>query len=176
MDAFSVAICKGLATRRLLPKHYIIIGLWFGGFQALMPAIGYFLAGNFGDYLQDYAHIVACILLCLLGANMMREGLKKDDEETSDGFGAKSMIGLALATSVDALAVGVTFALLPEIQIVPAISAIGIITFGLSALGLKIGHVFGRKYQSKAQIFGGVVLIVMGFQILLWPTNTPRKH
>ena len=136
MDAFAVSVCKGLSTQKLKTKHYLIIGAWFGGFQALMP-------------------------------NMIREGCSKEDGKANDSFSFKTMIVLAVATSIDALAVGITFALLPDVNIVAAVSFIGVITFIISAIGLKVGNIFGLKYKSKAEIAGGVILILIGTKILL---------
>ena len=168
MDAFSVAVCKGLSTNRLQKKHYFLVGAWFGGFQALMPAIGYFLGSTFKKYIDSYDHWIAFVLLGLIGANMLREAFsKKEDEDKSDSFSVKAMFILAVATSIDALAVGVSFALLPQVNITAAVLFIGVITFALSAVGLKVGNVFGAKYKSKAEIVGGVILILIGLKILL---------
>ncbi|MBQ7364327.1 MAG: manganese efflux pump [Clostridia bacterium] len=169
MDAFAVAVCKGLSTEKVKGKHFLWIGLWFGGFQALMPTIGYLLGSTFESYITPIDHWVAFILLGLIGANMLKEGLSKDCdcEKPNDSFSVKTMFVMALATSIDALAVGITFALLPDVNIVTAVSSIGVITFALSAVGLKIGNVFGMKYKSKAEIAGGVILILMGTKILL---------
>lgn len=168
MDAFAVSVCKGLSTRKLELKHYILIGLWFGGFQALMPTIGYFLGTTFEKYIVQFDHWIAFILLAFIGGNMLKEGLGKEvEEETDASFSVKNMFVLAVATSIDALAVGITFALLPDVNIGLAVGSIGVITFVLSAIGLKIGNVFGTKYKSKAEIFGGCVLILIGTKILL---------
>ncbi len=169
MDAFSVAVCKGLSTQKLQKKHYLIIGAWFGGFQALMPAIGNLLGSTFSKYIENYDHWVAFVLLVLIGANMLREAFSKEEEaETKDAsFSFKSMFVLAVATSIDALAVGVSFALLPDVNITAAVLFIGAITFILSAVGLKVGNVFGTKYKKKAEIVGGVILILIGVKILL---------
>lgn len=167
MDAFAVSICKGLSTQKLQIKHYLIIGAWFGGFQALMPTIGYFLGSTFEQYITAYDHWVAFVLLGIIGGNMIREGLSKDEEKADGSFSVKSMLVLAVATSIDALAVGITFALLPDVNIVAAVSFIGAITFIISALGLKVGNIFGMKYKSKAEIAGGIILILIGTKILL---------
>ena len=165
MDAFAVAICKGLSVCKVKPKHGWIVGLYFGGFQALMPLLGYFLGVQFQSLITDVDHWIAFVLLALIGANMIREAL--GEEECVDAsFSAKTMLPLAVATSIDALAVGVTFAFL-KVQIIPAVSFIGIVTFLLSALGLLVGNFFGAKFKSKAEFFGGVVLIAMGIKILL---------
>lgn len=167
MDAFAVSLCKGLSTQVLRPKHYLTIGLWFGGFQALMPTIGYILGSTFESYITAFDHWAVFILLTIIGANMIRESFS-DEEETADAsFGFKTMLLLALATSIDALAVGITFALLPDVNIAAAVSFIGATTFILSAVGLKIGNVFGMKYKKKAEITGGVILILIGIKILL---------
>lgn len=167
MDAFAVSVCKGLSTQTLKTKHYFIIGAWFGGFQALMPLIGYFLGSTFEQYITSFDHWVAFILLSIIGGNMLREGLSKDEENVDPSFSFKTMIVLAVATSIDALAVGITFALLPDVNIVAAVSFIGVVTFFLSAVGLKVGNIFGVKYKSKAEIVGGVILILIGLKILL---------
>lgn len=167
MDAFAVSICKGLSTQKLEIKHYLIIGAWFGGFQALMPTVGYFLGSTFEKYITSYDHWVTFVLLGFIGGNMIREGLSKEEEKANDSFAAKTMVVLAVATSIDALAVGITFALLPDVNIVAAVAFIGAITFIISALGLKVGNIFGMKYKSKAEIVGGVILILIGVKILL---------
>ena len=167
MDAFAVSVCKGLSTQKLKTKHYLIIGAWFGGFQALMPTIGYFLGSTFEKYITSFDHWVAFVLLAIIGGNMISEGCSKEDGKANDSFSFKTMIVLAVATSIDALAVGITFALLPDVNIVAAVSFIGVITFIISAIGLKIGNIFGLKYKSKAEIAGGVILILIGTKILL---------
>ncbi len=169
MDAFSVAVCKGLSVQKLQKKHYIIVGAWFGGFQALMPAIGYLLGSTFRKYIENYDHWVAFVLLVLIGINMLREAFSKGEEEKNENasFSFKSMLVLAVATSIDALAVGVSFALLPDVNITAAVLFIGAVTFILSAVGLKVGNVFGTKYKQKAEIVGGVILILIGIKILL---------
>ena len=167
MDAFAVSVRKGLSTKKLKVKNYIIVGVWFGGFQALMPAIGYFLGTRFEKYITNIDHCIAFVLLLLIGGNMIREALSKEEETANDSFSFKTMIVLAVATSIDALAVGITFGLLPDVNIVAAVSFIGVITFILSALGLKIGNIFGLKYKSKAELAGGVILILIGTKILL---------
>lgn len=166
MDAFAVSICKGLAMKKLSWKKALIIGLWFGGFQALMPTIGYLLGTKFESYVTAIDHWIAFVLLALIGANMIKEALCKEEDETNDSIDIKTMFLLAVATSIDALAVGVTYAFL-QVQIVPAVTFIGVITFSLSVAGVKIGNVFGLKYKSKAEITGGVILILMGTKILL---------
>lgn len=165
MDAFAVAVCKGLSVRKASPRHALTAGLYFGGFQALMPLLGYFLGTQFESLIQSVDHWIAFALLGLIGANMIRES-RAESEELNDSFGPKAMLPLAVATSIDALAVGVTFAFL-QVQIAPAVSLIGVTTFALSCLGVKLGNVFGAKYKSRAEFFGGVVLILMGAKILL---------
>lgn len=166
MDAFAVAICKGLAMKKLSWKKALIIGLWFGGFQALMPTIGYLLGTRFESYVTAIDHWIAFVLLALIGANMVKESFSKEEESSNDAVDFKTMFLLAIATSIDALAVGVTYAFL-QVRIVPAVSFIGVITFTLSIVGVKIGNVFGLKYKSKAELTGGILLIVMGIKILL---------
>lgn len=165
MDAFAVSICKGLSLGKIKVKHMCIAGLWFGGFQALMPLIGYFLGSFFADMITKYTHWIAFILLLILGANMIKEALG-DEENVDASMDVKNMFLLAIATSIDALAVGVTFAFL-QVNIIPAVSFIGVVTFVCSALGVKIGSIFGSKYQSKAEICGGVILILIGLKVLL---------
>lgn len=169
MDAFAVAICKGLSVQKLGWKHYLTVGVWFGGFQALMPTLGYLLGTTFERYITSVDHWVAFVLLCLIGGGMLKEGLAKEEEEKEEraGFDFKSMLLLAVATSIDALAVGITFALLPDVNIFSAVGLIGTITFCLSAVGLKVGNIFGLKYKSKAEVVGGVILILIGVKILL---------
>ena len=168
MDAFAVSICKGLSLGKIKFKHMCIAGLWFGGFQALMPAIGYFLGSFFADMVSKYAHWVAFILLAIIGGNMIKESFEKDECETCGdaAMDVKTMFLMAIATSIDAMAVGVSFAFL-QVQIIPAVTFIGVITFLCSGFGVKIGSVFGSKYKSKAELMGGIVLIIMGAKTLL---------
>ena len=166
MDAFAVSICKGLSVRKAEPRHSLIVGAYFGGFQALMPAIGYVLGRQFESLITSVDHWIAIVLLGIIGGNMIREALKGEQEELDDSFTFRTMLPLAIATSIDALAMGVTFAFL-QVQIVPAVLFIGVTTFVLSAVGLKVGNVFGAKYKSRAELFGGVVLVLMGIKILL---------
>ena len=166
MDAFAVSICKGLSVRKAQLKHMLCVGLYFGGFQALMPAIGYLLGTQFAALIASIDHWIAFVLLAFIGGNMIREALGHEEECLDASFSVKTMIPLAVATSIDALATGVTFAFL-RVNILPAVLFIGCTTFALSALGLKIGNVFGAKYKSGAELFGGVVLILMGCKILL---------
>lgn len=167
MDAFAVSVCKGLSTGWLKPRHYLAVGAWFGGFQALMPAIGYLLGSSFEKYITRYDHWIAFILLAFIGGNMLKEGFSKESENVNSSFRPSAMAVLAVATSIDALAVGITFALLPDVNIFAAVLFIGIITFILSCIGLKIGNVFGLKYKSRAEIAGGAILILIGLKILL---------
>ena len=165
MDAFAVSVCKGLSVRKASLSQSLVTGLWFGGFQAGMPLIGYLLGVSFSSLITNVDHWIAFILLAIIGGNMIRESFSP--EETCDGsFSVKTMLPLAAATSIDALAVGITFAFL-QVSIVPAVSFIGVITFLLSAAGLKIGNVFGSRWRSKAEFLGGLVLILMGAKILL---------
>ena len=165
MDAFAVAVCKGLALKKITLRHALIVGLWFGGFQALMPLIGYFLGAQFKEAIAAYDHWIAFGLLSLIGGNMIRESFS-DDEELNDDFGFRTMLLLAVATSIDALAVGVTFGFL-QVRILPAVCFIGVITFLLSAAGVKVGSLFGERWRKGAQIAGGVILILLGLKILL---------
>lgn len=165
MDAFAVSVCKGLSLGKIKPKHMCIAGAWFGGFQALMPLIGYFLGSFFAEMIEKYDHWVAFVLLAIIGGNMIKESFGKD-EKVDSSMDVKSMLLLAIATSIDALAVGVTFAFL-QVRIVSAVSFIGVITFIFSAVGVKIGSLFGTKYKSKAELFGGIVLVLIGIKILL---------
>lgn len=165
MDAFAVSICKGLSLGKIKVKHMCIAGMWFGGFQALMPLIGYFLGSLFADMITKYDHWIAFILLLFIGGNMIKEAVG-DEEHVNASMDVKSMFILAVATSIDALAVGVTFAFL-KVAIVSAVSFIGIVTFVCSAAGVKIGSIFGTKYSKKAELFGGVVLILIGSKILV---------
>lgn len=168
MDAFAVSVCKGLSTQTLRGRHYVCIGLWFGGFQALMPTIGYFLGSTFEAYITRFDHWVAFLLLGLIGANMLKEGFGHEEpDESNASFSFRTMLVLAVATSIDALAVGITFALLPDVDLGAAVGLIGVTTCLLSALGLKVGNVFGLKYKSRAEIAGGVILILLGLKILL---------
>ncbi len=165
MDAFAVAICKGLSMKKVRWKNVIIIATYFGFFQALMPLLGFLLGVNFRDKITNIDHWVAFILLVVIGINMIKEAISNKKEEQSDSIKFKDMIILAIATSIDALAVGVTFAFL-KVNIFLAISFIGIITFVISAVGVKLGAVFGYKYEKKAQLTGGIILILLGFKIL----------
>lgn len=173
MDAFAVAMCKGLSVPKAKKGHYLIVGLYFGGFQALMPLIGYILGFNFRTLVESFDHWIAFILLGFIGVNMIIESFDSNTEELDNLFSFKAMFPLAVATSIDALAVGVSYAFLPDMEtkIVPAIAFIGIITFSLSAIGVWIGNKFGAKYKSKAELTGGVILVLMGIKILLEHLN-----
>lgn len=167
MDAFAVAVCKGLSLNKVNFKNACTVGLWFGGFQALMPALGYLLGVNFAHLIQSYDHWVAFVLLAIIGINMVKESREKDCCDKNDAsLSFNTMLPLAIATSIDALAVGITFAFL-EVQIIKAASFIGVITFVCSCVGIKIGSVFGSKYKSTAELAGGIILILIGIKILL---------
>lgn len=166
MDAFAVSVCKGLAMKKISMKKMCIVGLWFGGFQALMPLVGYFLGIQFSDKIVSIDHWIAFVLLVIIGANMIKEAFGKDEEEADDSLKFKIMLVLAIATSIDALAVGVTFAFL-NVNIWISVALIGCVTFALSAVGVKIGNVFGVKYKSKSEIVGGCILIILGCKILI---------
>lgn len=166
MDAFAVAISKGLSMKKMIYKNVLIVGLYFGFFQALMPFIGYLLGKNFESFITSIDHWIAFILLSIIGINMIRECLKNDEEIYNDKFDIKTMVPLAIATSIDALAIGVTFSFL-RINIYLSTLSIGIITFVTSMLGVIIGKKFGDKFEKKAQIIGGIILIIIGSKILL---------
>lgn len=172
MDAFAVAICKGLSVKQLKLKHAIIVGLYFGGFQAFMPLLGYFLGSAFYTFIESFDHWVAFILLALIGGNMIRESFSKDEEECTDcekcaSFAFKAMLPLALATSIDALASGIAISFLTLPKMLICAACIGIITFSLSAAGVFVGNKFGQKYKSRAEFAGGVILILLGLKMLL---------
>ena len=166
MDAFAVAICKGLAMPKLSFKNMAIVGLWFGGFQALMPFLGYLLGSAFKVYIEGIDHWIAFFLLAIIGANMIKESFSKEDEKADASLSFKIMLTMAIATSIDALAAGITL-ILPGVSIITAVCFIGVITFTTSALGVKIGNVFGAKYKSKAELAGGLILILLGLKLLL---------
>ena len=167
MDAFAVAVCKGLALKKITFRHALIVGLWFGGFQALMPLLGFLLAAQFREAIAAYDHWIAFGLLVLIGGNMIREAVfEKEEAETDSALSFRSMLPLAIATSIDALAVGVTFAFL-DVKIVPSVTLIGVTTLILSMIGVKMGSMFGAKYEKKAEILGGVILILLGIKTLL---------
>ena len=167
MDAFAVSICKGLAVKKVKVKHMAISGVWFGGFQALMPLLGFLLGSAFEKYVTAIDHWIAVLLLGGIGANMIKEAFSKEENCSDCDFGIKTMFLMAVATSIDALAVGITFALLPDVNIIAAVSFIGVVTFVLSGIGVKLGNIFGARYKSKAELAGGVILILLGFKILL---------
>lgn len=166
MDAMAVSICKGLSVSKAEKKQMLTVGLYFGGFQAMMPLLGYWLGVNFQTLVESVDHWIAFVLLGLIGLNMIKESREDEVDELDAQFGPASMLPLAVATSIDALAVGITFAFL-KVQIIPAVSFIGITTFALSAVGLVIGNKLGARSKSKAELLGGVVLICMGTKILL---------
>lgn len=166
MDAFAVSICKGLSVSKLKARHSLITGSWFGIFQAVMPLIGYLLGVQFERYITNIDHWIAFVLLGIIGVNMIREALSGEEEEVCDSFSARSMFPLAIATSIDALAVGITFACL-GVPITIAVILIGTVTFALSAAGVKIGNIFGAKFKTPAEIAGGATLIILGSKILL---------
>ncbi len=166
MDAFAVSVCKGLSIRALMPRHAVIVGVWFGAFQALMPLAGWLLGAAFADMIAAVDHWIAFVLLAFIGGNMIREALGCGEEDCDPSLAPLAMLVLAVATSIDALAVGVTFAFL-RVDIVPAVALIGVCTFVISAAGVKVGNVFGTRYKSKAELFGGAVLVLIGLRLLL---------
>ena len=172
MDAFAVSVCKGLAMKRVTLKEEMTCGVWFGGFQALMPTIGFFLGTLFADAIEAVDHWVAFVLLAVIGINMLKEAFSKEDEccccdESNADLSVKTMFVMAVATSVDALAVGISLAMAGNVNIWLAAAFIGICTCTLSACGVKIGNVFGSRYEQKAQVAGGVILVLLGLKILL---------
>ena len=170
MDAFAVSVCKGLAMKKATLKSQMTCGIWFGGFQALMPLIGFFLGALFADAIKSFDHWIAFALLALIGANMLKEALENgcDCEEEHDAdMSVKTMFVMAVATSIDALAVGISLAMAGDVNIWAAIALIGVTTCVLSALGVKIGNIFGSRYEKKAEFAGGVILILLGIKILL---------
>lgn len=166
MDAFAVSVCKGLSMQKMSLKKAAVIGLWFGGFQALMPFIGYLLGKNFQKQIESIDHWVAFGLLVIIGGNMIREALSKDEETVDDSIKAKDMLVLAIATSIDALAVGISLACI-QVEIIPAVTCIGVVTFMLSMVGVKVGIIFGTRYKAKAEFAGGLILILLGTKIVL---------
>ena len=171
MDAFAVSVCKGLSMKKMNWKKAIIVALYFGFFQALMPTIGYFLGTTFENIVTKIDHWLTFILLSAIGINMLKEAFSKEKESLNDEVNFKTMIVLALATSIDALAIGITFAFL-KVNLLSAVMMIGIITFTISIIGVKIGNKFGDKYDKKAEIFGGVILIILGLKILVEHLST----
>lgn len=166
MDAFAVSICKGLSVPKIKLKHAFLVGIWFGGFQALMPAIGFFLGSQFASLITSIDHWIAFILLAFIGGNMIRESRSGEEEELNDSFSVRTMLALAVATSIDALAIGITFSFL-NVNIILAIILIGCTTFVISIVGICIGNVFGAKYKASAELVGGIVLVFIGLKILL---------
>ena len=165
MDAFAVSVCKGLSMQKMNWRYALVIGLYFGGFQAGMPLIGYLLGMGFQSRIEAVDHWIAFLLLGFIGINMIRESRDTDEEHVDPSIGFRTMVVLAVATSIDALAVGVTFAFL-QVAILPAVCFIGVVTFFLSAVGVKIGNVFGTRYKSRAELTGGIILVLMGIKIL----------
>lgn len=166
MDAFAVSVCKGLAMERPTWRRAVVPGLWFGAFQGLMPLLGWLLGSRFAQYITAVDHWIAFALLVILGVNMLREARCADDGEADASLGVRTMLAMAVATSIDALAVGITFAFL-EVAIVPAVCFIACVTFVISTLGVKVGALFGDRFQAKAEALGGIILIVLGVKILL---------
>ena len=169
MDAFAVSICKGLSMKKATVRAGAVCGAWFGGFQALMPLIGYFLGTMFAAAIESFDHWVACGLLAIIGINMLKEAFSKECDcgDHDADLSAKTMFVMAIATSIDALAVGISLAMAGDVNIIAAVSLIGIITFLLSAVGVKIGNIFGSRFEKKAQAAGGMILILLGIKILL---------
>ena len=167
MDAFAVSICKGLSVRKLRSRHAFAVSIWFGGFQALMPVFGYFMGVGFADYVTSFDHWISFVLLAIIGANMIKESFGKDDHKDSNSdFSFRKMLVLAIATSIDALAIGVSFAFL-QVNIWTAVLIIGATTAAFSGTGIIIGNQFGAKYKSKAEFAGGLILIAIGLKILI---------
>ena len=168
MDAFAVAICKGLGMERINKRDTLLLALFFGGFQALMPLMGYLLGSRFASYIERWDHWIAFVLLAFIGSSMIRESREQEEEEIEHGGSIRyrELFTLAVATSIDALAVGVTFAFL-QVNIVSAITIIGCTTFVISIAGVYVGNVFGSRYKSRAELTGGVILILIGLKILL---------
>jgi len=166
MDAFAVSVCKGLSIQKLRASQALTVGVWFGAFQAVMPLAGWLLGRTFAEMIASVDHWVAFALLAVIGGNMIREGVSGGDEQCDASLSFGVMLTLAVATSIDALAVGITFAVI-RVDIALAVTLIGVITIALSALGVKIGNLFGARFQGKAEVFGGVVLLLIGVKILL---------
>ena len=166
MDAFAVAICKGLSVKKAGAGHILTVGIYFGGFQALMPLVGFLLGFKFEKFIVSVDHWIAFVLLAVIGGNMIKEALGGEDDEVNDSFSFKTMLPLAVATSIDALAVGISFAFL-GVDIVTAALLIGVTTFVISGAGVVVGNIFGAKYKAKAELAGGIVLILIGLKILL---------
>lgn len=167
MDAFAVSVCKGLAMKKATLKAELTCGVWFGGFQALMPLIGFFLGTLFAEAIQAFDHWIAFGLLALIGGNMLKEALSGEEEAADADLSVKTMFLMAVATSIDALAVGISLAMAGDVNIWVAVSLIGVTTFVLSAIGVAVGNIFGSRYEKKAELAGGVILILLGIKILL---------
>ena len=169
MDALAVAICKGLSIRKLKLRHALIVGAWFGVFQALMPTLGWLLGSAFSDLITAVDHWIAFLLLAVIGVNMLREAFSREEEEEGSvaDLSVRTMFTMAVATSIDALAVGISLAMAGGVNILGAVILIGVTTFALSAVGVKVGSVFGSRFEKKAEAMGGVILIALGVKILL---------
>lgn len=166
MDAFAVSICKGLSVRTLRPRHTFSVAMWFGGFQALMPLIGYFVGISFADLVSDFDHWIAFVLLAIIGGKMVKEAFEDEECDVNPDFSFRTMLMMAVATSIDALAVGVSFAFL-KVDVWTAVLFIGVTTAAFSGAGIVIGNLFGARYKSKAELAGGVILVLIGLKILL---------
>lgn len=166
MDAFAVSICKGLSVRKVRPSHMLSTGLWFGGFQALMPLIGYFVGIYFADLVSNIDHWIAFVLLAYIGYQMIRESRSDDFEDVDPDFSFRTMFAMAVATSIDALAVGISFAFL-KVDIWTSVLLIGLTTGLFSMAGVHVGNVFGSRYKSTAELFGGIILVIIGVKILI---------
>ena len=166
MDAFAVSVCKGLSVQKVGARHVLTVGVYFGGFQALMPVLGFLLGFKFEAFITNVDHWIAFVLLGVIGGGMIKQAMSGEDDKLDDSFSFKTMLPLALATSIDALAVGISFAFL-GVNIITAALLIGVTTFVLSGAGIVVGNVFGAKYKSKAELAGGAVLILIGLKILL---------
>lgn len=166
MDAFAVSIAKGLSVSKVLPRHSLCVGAWFGGFQALMPLVGFYLGVTFSRFVTSVDHWIAFFLLGLIGLNMIRESFSREKVSPDPDFSPRTMLIMAIATSIDALAVGISFAVL-AVDIWSAVVTIGIVTFFFSILGLKIGNIFGCRFKSRAEFLGGAVLLLLGIKILV---------
>ena len=167
MDAFAVSVCKGLAMKKATLKAELTCGVWFGGFQALMPLIGFYLGTLFAEAIQAFDHWVAFGLLALIGGNMLKEAFGAEEECPRADLSVRTMFLMAVATSIDALAVGISLAMVGDVNIWAAVSLIGVTTFALSAVGVAVGNVFGSRYEKKAEMAGGIILILLGVKILL---------
>ena len=167
MDACAVSICKGLSMKQADLKAMSICGVWFGGFQALMPLIGFLLGSLFAEAIESIDHWVAFILLGIIGINMLKEAFSKEEEAHDADLSVKTMFIMAVATSIDALAVGISLAMAGNVNILLAVALIGVITFAMSAMGVKVGNIFGSRFEKKAQMAGGIILLLLGLKILL---------